>query len=64
MHTLEKNSNFIHVLNWLHFKMSFLTPEPHQRCGVGDDDRRKSRRSPVAYQRDCDETERVASPRV
>ena len=23
-----------------HHKMSFLTPELHQRCGVGDDDRR------------------------
>ena len=31
--------------------MSFLTPELHQRCEVGDDDRRKS-----------DRTERIASP--
>ena len=46
----------------VHFKMLFLTPELHQRCGVGDDDRRKSRHSPVAQQRDCDETERLASP--
>ena len=25
----------------VHFKILFLTPEPHQRCGVGDDARRK-----------------------
>ena len=32
----------------LHSKMLLFTPELHQRCGVGDDDRRKSRHSPVA----------------
>ena len=52
----------IQVIRWVHFKMSFFTFELHQRCGVGDDDRRKSRHSPVVGQRDCDETERSASP--
>ena len=30
------------------FQNIVFTPVLHQRCGVGDDDRRKSRLSPVA----------------